>query len=90
MIVSLLYLAVFWLSLLVGFATTRPVRYQAGFPGPIKVNAALKSHRSGVCNPGMSQGLGYTCENLPKSQALVVFASEPYVLLRACPDCFFL
>lgn len=33
--------------------------------------------RTGVCNPGMSQGLGYTCENLPKSQALVVFASEP-------------
>ncbi|KAK0484974.1 hypothetical protein IW261DRAFT_1459809 [Armillaria novae-zelandiae] len=77
MIVSFLYLAVFWLSLLVGFATTRPVRYQVGFQGPIKANAALKSHRSGVCNPGMSQGLGYACENLPKSQALVVFASEP-------------
>ncbi|PBK76082.1 hypothetical protein ARMSODRAFT_1080212 [Armillaria solidipes] len=77
MIVSPLCLAVFWLSLLVGFATTRPVRYQAGFQGPIKVNAALESHRSGVCNPGMSQGLGYTCEDLPKSQDLVVFASEP-------------
>ncbi|KAK0451492.1 hypothetical protein EV421DRAFT_1036019 [Armillaria borealis] len=89
MIVSPLCLAVFWLSLLVGFATTRPVRYQAGFQGPIKVNAALESH-SGVCNPGMSQDLGYTCEDLPKSQDLVVFASEPYVLLRACPDCFFL
>ncbi|KAK0236309.1 hypothetical protein EDD85DRAFT_840144 [Armillaria nabsnona] len=76
MIVSPLCLAVFWLSLLVGFATTRPVRYRAGFQGPIKVNAALESHRTGIYNPGMSQGLGYTCEGLPKSQDLVVFASE--------------
>ncbi|KAK0205150.1 hypothetical protein DFS33DRAFT_737412 [Desarmillaria ectypa] len=80
MIASPLFFAVFWLSLLVEFATTRPVRYQAAFQGPIKVNAAPESHR--VCTPGMSQCLGYCCEDLPKSQDLVVFASErPHALM---------
>ncbi|KAG7451512.1 uncharacterized protein BT62DRAFT_1072071 [Guyanagaster necrorhizus] len=76
MIVSLLFFSAFCLSLLVEFTTTRPVRYQAGSLGPIKVNAALESHRNGVCTPGMSQRLGYPCEDLLKSQDLVVFASE--------------